>query len=730
MNRSLYGIENLSSQIVSKVQPWTLTLPLPTFASTHDYKTWLANPDTKHLLASGFEGIVPTQRYTSGNPARRMHALIADYDAQFTHAEIGQFKDRSLGSAHPVNYISKTYSGGMRAIWFLEVPVLVHSEPSLRKFLKRVAQEMRFKRLGRGWDEESFYDGNKYYAYGIPGTWEQVSDQLLPAALIELMQYETSSSGDFAGYGAEIPLETIADEVAKKFPGRWQGSFTEGARGTRFWDASADNPRGAVIRKNGMQCFTGSQPFVPWSDILGYDWVRKFEADRIGGAVGSIYFDGQVYWVRGADNKFQSYKQDNVVRMLKVGHRLSAKGTKNDPITEVEKALHHVEEKNRVEAAVSHVFDKRTDVWAHGKRYLNVAAVKPGAMSDQPQQWGVNFPFIADILTNIFGSACLDYYLGWQNRFYKSAVDGRLLAGHAMIIVGPTNVGKTLLSNYIIGGLMGGHEPATKHLLGKSQFNDHMYETPVWSVDDSHGLIDIQSQLAFSTALKEAVANPFFTCNGKFKKMGRTEWRGRVVVTLNPDQKSLMLIPSLDISIKDKLLIFRAACAGNRDFPPNIVALVESELPYFARFIYDYVPPPHIVGQSRFGIANYIDPWVESAANAGDDAAIMELLSIFRDRHFAPGAKDWEGTSSEWMIASQGIAGMQSLLRDWTPQKFGRSLGRLESKNAYSWLTKRQHRNVWLWCIGNPNTQPNPVSPTVTGDPVSVSFDQTSEVTV
>ena len=38
----------------------------------------------------------------------------------------------------------------------------------------------------------------------------------------------------------DIPLSIIAEEVQRRFPGRWQGEFTIGARGVRFWDAQAD----------------------------------------------------------------------------------------------------------------------------------------------------------------------------------------------------------------------------------------------------------------------------------------------------------------------------------------------------------------------------------------------------------------------------------------------------------------------------------------------------------
>lgn len=709
MNQTLFGIENLKSHDVFPTQPWTQNLTLPHFNSSADYKTWLANKNTAHLLFSGFEGEIPTQRFSKGNPARRMVAAIADYDAELDPTEYQTVLLRLHGTEVPFrpNFVSRTYSGGMRLVWFFEAPALIHSASSLTKFLKRLAKELNLNGLCRGWDEKTFYDGNKYYAYGVPGTWAPVSTDTIPHNHVTLWQFETTGTADLLDYGVEIPLEKIAEAVEKKFPGRWEGPFEEGCRGSRFWDSSADSPRAAVVRRNGMQCFTGTQPFVTWAEIFGRDFVRQHMADRIGAAINSIYYDGVNYWERDENGAFQSCNTANIQRALEVDYGLSTKVQRGETVSELKRALREIEKNNRVEAALPFLFCPELLVYRNGKRYLNVSRMRPHPMAEETQEWGVNFPHTADLLVQLFGPTQLPYYLGWQHHFYRNAAEGVPYSGQALLLVGETGVGKTLFSTKLVALLMGGGVDASDHFLGDSDFNDHMYEVGVWNVDDGQGTVDQRTYDRFSAALKKAVANTTFMSNGKFKKAGMVDWRGRVVLTMNPDQKSLGLIPSLDINIRDKLMVF-LSMAKKRSFPANIEALIRDELPYFARYIYDFVMPQDVKGEARYGVHEYIHPRIEELANAREDTPIVEMMDLFRQHYFQPGSvQTYCGTASQLISACP--PGMNAVTKDWNAVKLGRALTRLHGKGTYDWLSCEIGDKTQKWVVRSPHA-PSPVS--------------------
>ena len=53
-----------------------------------------------------------------------------------------------------------------------------------------------------------------------------------------------------AGSATKSPIGRVAEEVEKRFPGRWPGAFEIGARGPRFWDDTASNPTAAIVRSD------------------------------------------------------------------------------------------------------------------------------------------------------------------------------------------------------------------------------------------------------------------------------------------------------------------------------------------------------------------------------------------------------------------------------------------------------------------------------------------------
>ncbi len=230
-------------------------------------------------------------------------------------------------------------------------------------------------------------------------------------------------------------------------------------------------------------------------------------------------------------------------------------------------------------------------------------------------EWGENFPWLAEFSDTIWDDvpvACAianqppasakDIFHAWLKRFYLSALQGRLLKGHALFLVGLSNSGKTLLSVRVVGGLLGGHSEASDFLGGGTGFNRELIETPLWCIDD--GTLnggDAKSHQKFSEIIKRTVANPFFSYHPKFLDQQRAEWRGRVIVTLNGDPASVQMIPNLYESIEDKVIVLKFA-DHKMSFPKDVEAIIARELPFYARWLLDWEVPAHIVGDSRFGI--------------------------------------------------------------------------------------------------------------------------------
>ena len=132
----LFSIPNLSASQVSKIKPWELDFELPEFKNSNDYKSWAARPTTKYNAYSTAEGVDPNQRVSSQNPAQYLHGVCVDWDATFTDEQFEEIVRRLIDHEYPVNYISRSYNGGIHAVWFFDDKIFLHGSKSNVRFLK------------------------------------------------------------------------------------------------------------------------------------------------------------------------------------------------------------------------------------------------------------------------------------------------------------------------------------------------------------------------------------------------------------------------------------------------------------------------------------------------------------------------------------------------------------------------------------------------------------------
>ena len=245
-----------------------------------------------------------------------------------------------------------------------------------------------------------------------------------------------------------------------------------------------------------------------------------------------------------------------------------------------------------------------------------------------------------------------------------------------------------MYNNNVLGALFGGGIKASEYLCGKNDWTDYLFEYGMWLVDDEAPNESAAMHTAFTAKLKEHVANDTFLITGKFKKSGRAFWRGRISITLNDDPVSMRLLPDLDMSIKDKLMIFK--CSPDYDFKADTKDLIRAELPYFARWLLDH-DIPKTMRDVRFGVKAYINKSLENLALADSRYShIAELLSMFRRTLHDD---FYEGTCSELLVLLNASEDRRVLLRDLNPKKLGWGLNHMLSKGV-GWLSKPRHR-IW-----------------------------------
>jgi hypothetical protein len=705
---SYYAIPNLSSSVVTGVVPWEFHRELPKEVAFDKAKfvEWCQKPDTQNCHYTAYEGMDPHLRLTKVNGPYRMHAVIVDFDSKISDGDVAAIKKRSKSEFFP-NWGSKTFSSGMRLVWEFESPVMLpESKDVVRAFLAKIKKNLKPDKLLPGFDEEAFFDVHKYYDIGLE--WQAMSSDKIPFNLLCLWMMEAGENANFTKDKVSIPLGEIEKEAGIRFPNKWQGPFEEGRRGCRFWDSGADNHTAAVIRAEGMQCFTGSQAFVTWREIFGPGFCQKFESTRIGEVGLTTFYDGVKYWRQDEPEHWTPLNKDDFKLHLKVRHGMSATAGRKETSSEVERTMHFIQEHNRIEAAVPSIHNTPGIIRVDGKRFLNISQIKVVEPAENKNlRWGENFPWMANFLDNFFDPAdSKEFFLAWLKWYYCNALVRRPRSGQAVFIAGNAGTGKTLLSTAIIAPMVGGHQDASEFLVEGEDFNDYILEAPLLTLDDCVATATKAGQSRYSATIKRLIANRHFVYKKKFEKSGQVSWQGRIMVTMNLDPESLRLLPSVEMSNLDKVSFFRVK-DGYRDFSGDLSATVARELPYFCKWLCEWEVPAQCAGDDRFGVEAYHEPSLyQLAAHAESSYSFLEIIDEFRRRVWEFNRNDpkwtgqWEGTTTQLMSILLSTPDLEPIARAYAnPQHVGRELGKLSAWENPVVFPSKTITTLRVWCI-------------------------------
>lgn len=731
----LPSLPNLVANACTRSVPWEFvpSTPIPENVRGKDGKKlrtdWLNDPSTRHDCFFGWEAVSSVQRVKTkddGEGASGPHTLIAitaDFDTPWPTDDFASGFDRM--EEFVPNYLGKSLSGNVHAIWLLEKPLSVSFAPLAVELMKHILKVSPVAKLHPGLDKGHFCDPAKALTNGCD--WKEITKTRLSSDTVRGWFFETVKKHNFAKHasvGPAIPLEDLIEPLAARYPHfktAWPGEFVLGSRGPTFWEPESTSPLSAYVTENGIFSFAdhaAHRRFSTWADLLGHAFVRNYETKRIGAATESIYFDNKDYFVLNSEGVWVPYTRTNIALLLKVERGLSSIPKKGAP-SEVEEALNHIHTLQRIDFAGPCVYRKPGVLTVDHKLLLNVFRGRVLPAAEGPQQWGGagNFPWLSNFIGNFFSDKeQLDYFLAWLKRFYSSAARLEVQSGQAVFLVGATSKGKTFMNTRVIGGLMGSHTDAREYLTSNSGgFGSQMFYSGVWGVDD--GVISgaKTAHARFSEMVKAIAANVRFECHEKFRVPAMVEWQGRLVVTANPDAESLRILPTLDINILDKVMLFRM----NDDAQPNFKsndenhATLDRELPNFARWLLDWTPPETVLSPNpRYGVKSYHHPeLLLSARLSSDTGAFRELIEDWATTFFSGNsASTWSGSTRA--LASAVASFDDRSTRNYRGPEFSRKLQMIENDSSMTHQVTCEIRagKDRLWTIHRPAGGRKPAS--------------------
>jgi len=631
----------------------TVKVPKPAQASKAAFRKWCGGEKTDHAFLSANEGVVSNQRISADNPIHTCSGLICDYDAATDWAEIESQVTKVC--PHVPTYISTSFSGCPRIIWMFEEPIPVAPQ-IYPTFIKELGHVLSAEKVTYGLDPASFRP-DQYFEIGKD--WKNIGG-FVPRDIVNGLVCKASGKVRPLTEEINIPITEIAEEVERKFPSRWKKDFDIGVRGPLFWIDDGIERDGCVIREDGVTCFSdrAGKGFLSWKEILGAKFVKDFETKKLSPILDEYWYDGKTFLKLMGGSPVPVNERQVTKELRQRG--FSPKPKKAEPLSEVDSTILTIQNQNRVDVVAPILFDKDRIVEYNSLRVLNSSRNSPIYPSDtgDPKHW----PFIHGWLSQLFvnpadhatgGPSTLDYFYSWLARIYLAVLGRYPSQGQALLLVGPTGRGKTLLSNLVVGSLLGGCEDASDYLAGKTSFNKMLCGRGLWVIDDTVSAASFQDQRKATELIKRTVANPKVEYHAKYVDAMTLPWSGRVIMSLNMDANSLSVIPALDSSNRDKIMALQIAESSTESFPPNHVvgATVARELPHLCRFLADWKTPDAVRGDGRFGVKSFIDPLIVSAAfDNSPRASIAELVDWFvkRVRDDQAGAPFWQGTLTEF----------------------------------------------------------------------------------
>lgn len=694
-------LKNLRSSNAEKFH-FGISSVRPPFADKATYREWCGDNSTNHVFYSLAEGSTPSERVSTHNPVHLVHGVVADYDAPVEWAALDLIL-RTSCTVEPT-WISRTFSDYVRLVWVFESPIPI--DPSMYDaFMVEMAKALKLNRLLAGFDD-SCLRPTQYFELGED--WREFG-YVTPSSIVQMALIKAASAAPPAE-AVEIPIERVAAKVEAMFPNRWPGDFVVGARGPLFWVEDGVDRVGCQVVPEGVICYSdrAHKGFLSWAELFGPEFVQEFEQEKLGGILDEYWFNGKAFFKLLFGNAVVVPKDQVILELRRAGY--SAKTKKGQALSEVEAALLTICNQNRVDEIAPVVFSKERVVEYNGARILNSSTVRPTepAASGDPTFW----PFLHSWLNQLFcptpDRPATDYLFGWLQRFYRAVYERQFLQGHALLLVGPTNKGKSLLSNKVISGLVGGFADASDYLSGQTKFNRDLARVPTWVIDDTTSAASFQDQRKATELIKRAVANPRIEYHAKYVDAVSLPWTGRVVFSLNMDANSVSVLPALDSSNRDKLMALRIAEDAMSKFPANSVVegIIRKELPYFARWLLDWQMPSELEDYSRFGIVSYIDDCIASAAyDNSSRSAIAELVEFFsaRFRSFNEEKKIWEGTLTDFQVLLHELNNGRSVGMSHNLEFVRRGMVTMEeaykANKALRPVTSRGHGGGKIWRI-------------------------------
>jgi len=264
-----------------------------------------------------------------------------------------------------------------------------------------------------------------------------------------------------------------------------------------------------------------------------------------------------------------------------------------------------------------------------------------------------------------------DRFIYWLANSYRALVNGTFSPGQCLVLIGPSQCGKNFAQT-LITELFGGRVARPyEWFIGETAFNGELAQCEHWMISDERGSTDIRTRRAFGNAIKRAVAEQMLRVHPKGRQAITVERTfRRVTISCNEEPENVQVLPPLDDSILDKLIVLKCSAAElSSDYGKNMKQL-RAELPAMAYYL-TKVDVPKELAKGRFSLEAYQHPEIVSLLY--EQAPEFRLMSLIDE-------VCWQGQSGDDRAPWTGTA--VQLEKELRKSEFGNQVQSLVTFSA------------------------------------------------
>lgn len=336
-------------------------------------------------------------------------------------------------------------------------------------------------------------------------------------------------------------------------------------------------------------------------------------------------FVRQCYWTKNKRDEWITINETSLRRHLRQ-HGFSPKRVEGESLSPLDACFNKIQNEFDVAYAGPLAGYPKGPVTICGRRILVTDSAKLITPEERPHS------IIEKILWNMLGEQQLPYFQGWLKTACESQACGIRRPGQALVLAGKGDSYKSLLQNLITEILGGRSAKPYRYMSGATEFNGDLFGAEHLMIEDDIASCDIRARRNFGTRIKEFTVNEVQSCHPKNRPALSLTPFWRMTISVNDEPENLLILPPLDESLKDKLILLKAS--KQESVMPTITleerkrfwqALL-AELPGFIWKLMHWEIPADIKG-GRFGVLHFHHPdLLQALEDAAPETKVLALI--------------------------------------------------------------------------------------------------------